>query len=41
MTMAVIKHVAAIRDAYPTLEQVAKWLHSVLPVLLSMLHMQC
>ena len=41
MTMAVIEHVAAVHDVYSTEERVAGWLYSVLPVLLSMFHMQC
>jgi hypothetical protein len=41
MTMAVIEHVAVVHGVYSTEEQEAGWLFSLLPVFLSMLHMQC
>ena len=41
MKLAVIEHVVVAHDVYSTEEQEAGWLYSLLPVLLSMLHMQC
>jgi hypothetical protein len=41
MRSAIIEHVAVVHDVYSTEEQEAGWLYSLLPVLLSMLHMQC
>ena len=41
MKLAVIEHVVVVHDVYSTEEQEAGWLYSLLPVLLSMLHMQC
>jgi hypothetical protein len=41
MKLAVIEHVVVVHDIYSTEEQDAGWLFSLLPVFLSMLHMQC
>ena len=41
MMLAIVEHVAGIRDFYSVVGQRAGWLYSWLPVLLSMLHMEC
>ena len=40
MKLAIIEHVAVVRDFYSIVGQRASWIFSWLPVLLSMLHMQ-
>ena len=41
MKLAIIEPVVVVHDFYSIVEQRASWLYPLLPVLMSMLHMQC